>query len=457
LPAVIEQLKRIGAPRAYRPRRKKDPATRAVQRRKVDQQLAHARDRMTWPDVPTRVLVRALVTTARPDPHAGPKLDRVADLADRTHAALPMARALLARSDELTGTDTDIVEALQSTGDVNAWLRASGLGFAELPECHADVVGKGRRRVLDVTTTGRRTEPVEVIWPCIQPLNWPRCNELFHSVSVLPGSFTDKPDLVPFASVLPAGVPGKRRSIYGCSYVEVVELSQMASGGMPWFPQNVTTTLDAIEWQRRDQSGELTEVGMAYRHRLPDKAGDGVVDIDEGYAILTRDAGSPEDAPTYTLTTRKRISFTDPAALDLLEAEPVMCELFSLDWAYNFELTTEECEHRAVVREAEVRHLSSHPGMPPPGNLGGPGSAGTGAAGDWLVAWLEEASAYWQDAASVGFRELQRLEERRSTSDPTRSEDMFYDALEVWEANRRSLNDGLELTAKFWNRLMGGV
>ncbi len=64
--------------------------------------------------------------------------------------------------------------------------------------------GAAAGQVLEVSTEGVRTEPLSAIWPCIQPLNWPHCNDLFHSVTVVPGSFTTTPTVAAFAASCPA-------------------------------------------------------------------------------------------------------------------------------------------------------------------------------------------------------------------------------------------------------------
>ena len=437
---MIHDLERICAPNAFEPT-DPDENVAAAQRVVVDEKLAAARDRMTWPDVPTRVLVRSLIHTAR-----APWSDSEPEEID---PALPLARALLARNDQLLGTDAGIVDEIRGASDaeLDAWVNENGPWFAGLPACSAIVDAD---EVLEVSTSEIRTESLSAIWPCIQPLNWPHCNDLFRSVTVVPGSFTATPAIADFAGIVPDVDLSTVDAIYGCCYVEDVDLPGLVANQPMWEVVPVETVLQCIEWQRRDASGDLREIGMAYRHS-DDDSDNAIVAVDEGFAIL-RVTETPTAPATFEMTTLKRISFQDPTAIEMLNDDPSMCELFCLEWSFNFEVTADDCEHRAVVTAAQVKELSDHPRPTTPRSPAGPPVPD-----HWLAVWLGEASAYWQQAASVGFRELQRLEERRSRSDPTRSEDVFYDALEVWEANRRSLNDGVELTARFWSGVMGGL
>jgi hypothetical protein len=450
---VIHDLKRIGAPEAFKPRGV-NAKLAAEQRKVVARKLDDARDRMTWSDVPTRVLTRALVKTAHVP---RPTNSKVSD------PALPLASALLGRTDDLVGTDAGLVAEIRDAiedgaGAVDAWLRTRLPSVGKLPECTATVdlrpridgagAEQGDAKVLEITTTCTRTESLSTIWPCIQPLNWPHCNEMFRSVTVVPRSFTTKPDLAPFNRIVPKTTKlDKVDALYGCRYVEDVDLCGLVKSKPMWDLVPAKTVLDCIEWERHDAFGELIEVGMAYRHSDRD-ANNPIVDVDEGYAILKV---KPRSNPrTFEMTSLKRISFKDDSAIDMLEREPAYREIFCLEWSFNFEVTADDCEDRSVVTEAQVKQLSDHPSTPP---TAGPLDPLTHH--QWMADWMAEASDYWQQAASVGFRQAQRLEERRSASGPMRTEDVFYDALEVWEANRRSLGDGLDLTRRFWSALMG--
>ena len=259
------------------------------------------------------------------------------------------------------GTDAEIVETIRaaSDADLDNWLGEHALSFASLPTCTSKVMpwdpatGAPAGEVLEVSTEGVRTELLSAIWPCIQPLNWPHCNDLFHSVTVVPGSFTTTPTLPAFARVLPGVDLSTVDSIYGCSYVEDVDLPGLVAGLPIWQSVRVRTVLECIEWQRRDANGELTEVGMAYRHSDGD-ADNEVVDVDEGYAIL-RLVDPSTAPPTREMTTLKRISFKDTAAIEMLAANEDMCELFCLEWSFNFEVTADDCDDRAVVTASTGR------------------------------------------------------------------------------------------------------
>jgi hypothetical protein len=455
-PFVIHDLKRIGAPGAFKPRGVNAELT-AEQKKVVARKLEDARERMRWSDVPTRVLTRALVKTAG--------LRRAAN-AKANDPALPLAGALLGRTDELVGTDAEVVaeirKAIADGGNaLDKWLKKKVPSVGKLPVCAAAVddrpridgagVAHGDAKVLEITTTCTRTESLSAIWPCIQPLNWPHCNEMFRSVTVVPHSFTTKPELAAFTRIVPKATKlDEVDALYGCRYVEDVDLCGLVKSQPVWELVPAKTVLECIEWQRRDAFGELVEVGMAYRHSDRD-TDNPVVDVDEGYAILK--VRPRTDPQAFDMTTLKRISFKDESAIDMLEQEADYREIFSLEWSFNFEVTADDCADRAVITAGEVEQLSAHPGASSP--PGAP-SVDPPTPDHWMAAWLAEAAEYWQQAASVGFRQTQRLEERRSGSGPTRTEDVFYDALEVWEANRRSLNDGLELTRRFWSALMGG-
>lgn len=443
---MIQQLKRIAVPAVFA---EEDADDDEARRAKVDM----ARDRLTWPDVPTRVLWRAMVaTTNEPPPEDEPELD----------PALPLARALLARSDRLVGTDAEIVAEIRGASDeeLEHWLGANFLSLWTLPDCDIRVEppeppDTEDDRVLEVSTVGTRRERIEQIWPCIQPLNWPRCNDLFDQVDVVPGSYTATPTLADFAGILPAEVDlDTATTLFGCRYLEVVQLPGTAAGLPVWESVTATTELDCIEWNRRDESQRVVEVGMAYRH-APSDAANPIVDVDEGFAVVRADQHG--EAQTVTLTSLKRISFKDRSAIAQLAASRDLQELFCLEWSFNFDLTTEECTDRAVISPRTVQDLSRSPARPGGARPDGASGAAATPGGHWLPNWIGDAATYWQHAAGVGFRELQRLEERRSMSSPTTPEEVFYDALEVWEANRRSLNDGLDLTVRFWAGIVGGL
>jgi hypothetical protein len=491
-------------------------------------------DRLTWPDVPDRILVRALTGMLRRPSEADDSSDEVAlPLAEEVvrrdriqqfrrrietegveaitaprperateRETAAESQASIATVDTDDHADDDVHEqddeegwgdgpfhearsdeALQllhvlrdilSEDDIRPFVDADG-GLdlaAELTSCLSEeflaaafavpcaaqlVPADGTHpRTLQVMTDERRLLTIEQVHPCIQPLNWPKCNDSFHGMGVVHGSF-QRPaaDVTPFEAIIQPHVAGFSipAENFRCVYEETVELPAVVDGGDMADTTDVTTRLDCIEWTRRDASGATTEVGMAYRHAEPDPVS--CVDVDEGFAIVEVDETT--GTPMVRIRSLKRISFDDDQVLTYFDSQ-MMCDLFCLIWSSTFDITTDVCTDRSVVEPGEVEQRSAGVGgapvTPVPPNGGGPGA---GDPGHWLPPWIDDAREYWGRAVAIGSRELERLEERRQSSTGLRTQDAFYDGLETWETNRRSLHEGLSLTIEFWEHMVEGL
>jgi hypothetical protein len=416
------------------------------------------------PATPTRQTVATSAVSGGPDPSA--QGDEAAP--DPAAELLVTMRQAFSENTTNDGISADITHAQPALAALLGPQFLLGLGS---PTCDAHLVaftGPHSQRALEVRTDETRTDTLDQLWPCLQPLNWPHCNHSFKSVKVLRTTFDAAPSaqLLSEFGVIADGEDLTGVSAFFCTYEEVVWLPGIVEGES-YFPDvAVTTLLDCIEWQRHDAAGDLAQVGMAYRHS--NDPTNHVVDVDEGFAIIELDipSGGP---PQRRMRSLKRISFWEAGALTTLSEHDV-CEIFCDMWTLNYELTEAVCADRHVYTPDDVETLSNRPlkpkvGKAPPstGAGGQPGGSGGGQPGGanggqhWLPTWLDHAERYWQDATSVGFREFERLEERRQSTDPTRPENVFYDALEVWEANRRSLNTGLKLTIELWEHMMEGL
>ena len=270
---------------------------------------------------------------------------------------------------------------------------------------------------------------VDQIGSSIQPLNWPRCNSAFVSVDVVDTSYSPLPDEIDAKQ----SVTRKFTSIVE----EVVELPGTVVGG-PLYPYvRVRTRLSCTQWTITSPKGAVTEAGMDYRLHT---GGDGTVVLDRGRAVVT-DAGGG----LSRVRSSKSIQFADPTVLSWF-GNPWLGELFCVLWNKRFAITVADCLERTTASATEVatKQASDHPGAnavyrDPTAKPTGP----------WLSAWITASAGYWDHAVSIASREFDRLEQRRSSTEPVATEDLFYDALETWEANRLSLQEGLDLSTRF--------
>lgn len=308
------------------------------------------------------------------------------------------------------------------------------------PGCRSGLRAHDGRSVLVVRGDDRYRGEVEKVGSSIQPINWPLCNEQFAKMSVVDGSYVQQP---------PRLDKGLTYESYDCRYVETVNLTGLDPQRF-WATTKVVTCLGAHHWEARDASGRVVEIGMEYRLLL---GGDGRVVVDQGYAIVTDDGGG-----YVRMRSEKVIAFEDDRVLRWFEL-PFVAEVFCVAWNHQFDITIDDCSHRLSPEAAKERvHRDSDragedPVIKPIRGPIDPARLPKAGRGDhcepWLSQWIDDAADYWDHALGIMARECTRLEQRRSSSDVVSTEALFYDALEVWEANRGSLNEGLDLTARF--------
>ncbi len=404
--------------------------------------LVRARGRRDVPDQPLleRSLVRSLLDRHAggpddPDDPGDGAVDEFLEIAEQVAERDPRLPDEPEPGDEHpAGLGGDLLERLAAL---------VGRELAETlsnPGCRSELQDHDGRSVLVVRGDDRYRGEVEKVGSSIQPINWPLCNEQFSKMSVVDGSYVQYP---------PGFHDGLTYETYDCRYVETVNLFGLQPQRF-WATTEVVTCLGAHHWEARDPVGRVVEVGMRYWLL---RGGDGRVVVDQGDAVVTDDGGG-----YVRMRSEKVIAFADDRVLDWFR-HPLAREVFCVAWNHLFDITIEDCSHRLRPEAAKerVRRDSDRPGEDPvikpirepvdPARL--PKAGRRDHCEPWLSQWIDDAADYWDHAFGIMARECTRLEQRRSASDVVSTEALFYDALEVWEANRGSLNEGLDLTARF--------